>query len=60
MDANQARAVELQRRIEELKERWPAHSVPPALMDELDELEAELERTLARLGRRDGEAKSGH
>jgi hypothetical protein len=25
-----------------LKKRWPAHSVPPAMMRELDDLEEEL------------------
>lgn len=33
---------ELERRITELKARFPAHSIPPALMAELDELEAQL------------------
>jgi len=33
---------ELERKIEELKARFPAHSIPPALMAKLDELEAQL------------------
>ena len=33
---------ELEEKIAELKKRWPAHSVPPALMRELDDLEEEL------------------
>jgi hypothetical protein len=37
------RIRELQRRIADLKSRWPAHSVPPAMMQQLDELEEELE-----------------
>lgn len=36
------RILQIQRQIEDLKKRWPAHSVPPAMMQELDELEAEL------------------
>ena len=33
---------ELEKKIAELKKRWPAHSVPPALMQELDDLEEQL------------------
>jgi putative FmdB family regulatory protein len=28
----------------EVKRRWPAHSVPPTMLQQLDELEEELER----------------
>lgn len=37
------RREEIQREIEEIKARWPAHSLPPGLMARLDELELELE-----------------
>jgi hypothetical protein len=38
------RAVrELEERIDEIKRRIPPHSVPPAMLQELDELEQELE-----------------
>lgn len=40
------RIRELQHQIEELKKRFPAHSIPPALMAELDELEEELSSLL--------------
>ncbi|MFH2039929.1 MAG: histidine kinase [Chloroflexota bacterium] len=43
---NIQRIRELKERIADLKQRWPAHSVPPALMLELDELEDELARVL--------------
>jgi hypothetical protein len=33
----------LERQIADLKKRWPAHSISPALMQQLDELEMELE-----------------
>jgi hypothetical protein len=33
---------ELQAKIADLKKRWPAHSVPPAMLQELDDLEDEL------------------
>jgi hydrogenase maturation protease len=39
---------ELEKRIVDLKGRWPAHSTPPALLQQLDELETELEKV--RLG----------
>ncbi|HLE50514.1 MAG TPA: tRNA (N6-threonylcarbamoyladenosine(37)-N6)-methyltransferase TrmO [Anaerolineales bacterium] len=42
---------ELKDQIADLKKRWPAHSVPPAMMGKLDELEEELRRELQR---RDG------
>jgi hypothetical protein len=45
MDASTAeRVTELEKRIADLKARLPRHSVPPAMIIELDELEEELER----------------
>jgi len=38
------RIEELEKQIAELKSRWPAHSVPPTMLQQLDELEEELER----------------
>lgn len=35
------RIEELTRQIEDLKRRWPAHSVPAAMMEQLDALEEE-------------------
>ncbi len=43
---NNQRIKELEERIADLKQRWPAHSVPPALMLELDDLEDELAKAL--------------
>ena len=40
------RVEELRAKIEELKKRWPAHTVPPALVMELDDLETALEEAL--------------
>jgi hypothetical protein len=40
------RIKELESQIAELKRRWPAHSVPPTMLQQLDELEEELEREL--------------
>jgi hypothetical protein len=38
------RIKELEEQIAELKRRWPAHSVSPTMVQQLDELEEELER----------------
>ena len=38
-----ARIAELERLIEELKQRLPAHSVKPQMIRELEDLEDELE-----------------
>ena len=35
---------ELERRIAELRERIPPHSVPPKMLEEIDELEEQLEK----------------
>lgn len=40
------RIKELEKQIEDLMRRWPAHSVKPAMVQQLDELEEELEREL--------------
>jgi len=37
------RITEIEQKIAELKARWPAHSVPPFMWEELEELEEELE-----------------
>jgi len=42
------RLEELKEQIAALQKRWPAHSVPPALMEQLDELEEALNRELER------------
>ena len=35
---------EIEEKIADLKARWPAHSVPPSMWQQLEELEDELER----------------
>jgi hypothetical protein len=40
----EARIQELEQEIADLKARWPEHSVPPAMLMRLEELEEELER----------------
>jgi len=51
------RIEELEKRIAELKSRWPAHSVPPTMLQQLDELDEELERELKRATREQDDAK---
>jgi tRNA-Thr(GGU) m(6)t(6)A37 methyltransferase TsaA len=46
---SEERVKELEKEIESLKARWPAHSVPPAMMERLDELEEELALALKKL-----------
>jgi uncharacterized small protein (DUF1192 family) len=45
------RIAELQDQIDQLKARLPAHSVPAAMIIELEDLEDELEALLTRVGR---------
>lgn len=45
----EARIAQLEQQIEDLKRRLPAHSIPPAMMAQLDELEEELARLQSKL-----------
>jgi hypothetical protein len=47
MSEKMARVTELEERITDLKARLPKHSVPPAMIIELEELEEALERARA-------------
>ena len=38
------RIKELEEKIADLKARWPAHSVPPSMWQQLEELEDELNK----------------
>ncbi len=40
---NQEKIQEIEAKIADLKARWPAHSVKPAMWQELEDLEAQLE-----------------
>jgi tRNA-Thr(GGU) m(6)t(6)A37 methyltransferase TsaA len=53
------RAEELKKQIADLKKRWPAHSVSPAMMEQLDELEEELRIELKRRGRSGEDTETG-
>ena len=52
------RIEELEKQIADLNGRWPAHSAPPTMLEQLDELEAELKEELKRTteGNEDTEA----
>jgi hypothetical protein len=39
----------LEEQIVELKRQWPAHSVPPTMLQRLDDLEDELERLRSKM-----------
>jgi hypothetical protein len=41
---SQEKIREIEEKIADLKGRWPAHSVPPRMWQELEDLEAELEK----------------
>ena len=46
--SNRERIAQLEKEIEEMKARLPKHSVPPAMIIELEDLEDELEMLRAR------------
>jgi hypothetical protein len=48
------RVKEIEAQIDDLKKRWPAHSVPPNMLMRLDELEEELEQALKALEKKKG------
>jgi hypothetical protein len=48
------RVKEIEAQIDDLKKRWPAHSVPPNMLMRLDELEEELEEASRALAGRKG------
>jgi hypothetical protein len=39
------RIEELEKQIAELKERWPAHSARPSMLEELEDLEEKLRKS---------------
>lgn len=44
MTTNNNKIKELEEEIADLKARWPAHSVPPRMWQELEELEDQLKK----------------
>jgi hypothetical protein len=43
---NKGKVKEIEDKIADLKARWPAHSVPPSMWQQLEELENELEKAI--------------
>jgi hypothetical protein len=52
------RIKELKKQIAELKSRWPAHSVPPTMFQQLEDLEEELERELRKAAQGETDAQA--
>ena len=50
---DQSQIEELERRIADVKARLPAHSTPPSMMIELDELEDQLAKLRSQEGKRE-------
>lgn len=48
---------DLEKRLAQLKEQWPAHSVPAAMLEQLDELEERLERARRLAAERESDKK---
>ena len=48
-DGSAARVAELEKRLADLQARLPAHSIPPSMIAELDELEEALAHAQRRL-----------
>ena len=46
---------EIEEKIADLKARWPAHSVPPSMWQQLEDLEDELEKAQKAEGAEGGE-----
>jgi hypothetical protein len=48
---SKGKVTEIEEKIADLKARWPAHSVPPSMWQQLEELEARLEEAKGAEGR---------
>jgi hypothetical protein len=59
MEVQEDRVRKLREKIAELRARLPRHSVPPAMLIELEELEDELKRLVPRGKSKENEADHG-
>jgi len=57
---DRALVQELEAKIEALKARFPAHSIPPAMMAALDDLETQLAAAIKRQADKNQENKSSN
>ena len=46
MEARDNKIQDIEAKIADLKARWPAHSVPPSMWQQLEKLEDELEAAM--------------
>ncbi|KPJ51442.1 MAG: hypothetical protein AMJ37_04840 [Dehalococcoidia bacterium DG_18] len=54
------RVKKLERKLADLKRRWPPHSVPPGMLEQLDELEQMLEEARGQTKKSEsGDASNG-
>jgi SMC interacting uncharacterized protein involved in chromosome segregation len=53
---NHKRIQELKEKIANLKKSWPAHSVPPSMFQELEDLEEELTKELEKNPQKEDDA----
>ncbi len=49
----ESKRKELKERLADLKARMPAHSIPPSMMMELDELEEQLDAVRAEINKKE-------
>lgn len=54
----QQHAADLERRLADLQSRLPAHSIPPSMLVEMDELDAQLAEARRQLGEK-GKVEAG-
>jgi tRNA-Thr(GGU) m(6)t(6)A37 methyltransferase TsaA len=59
INMSQDKIAKLQKEIESLKQRWPAHSVPPSMMERLDALEEELAQEVDKRDQAGRQEKTG-
>jgi paraquat-inducible protein B len=52
--------AELEEQLAQLKKQWPAHSVPAAMLEQLDELEEKIAEAKRLLAQVDSQTKSNH
>jgi len=59
LEEGAARVADLEKQLEDLQSRMPAHSVPPSMIVELDELEEELALARRQLGEEGADGAAG-
>ncbi len=52
--------AELEGQLAQLKKQWPAHSVPAAMLEQLDELEEKIAEAKRLVAKSNSQTKSNH